>query len=198
MRIPGLRVAPVPLDVLVAVVVLAAGLTAGTLALSGGPDRPASRTTPAAPVAVGAPAAGRMSVARAVGSLAILHDWDRARARAWSAGRPAALRALYVAGSRAGERDVAKLRAWTDRGLRGRGMGMQVLAVELRRRTADRLVLVVTDRLGAARAVVSGGGESGAGAGVALPRDTASTRRLVLRRTGGEWRMASVRELPTP
>lgn len=145
-----------------------------------------SGTTAEGPRAVVAPAAGRVGVAAAVGSLAVLRDWDRSRARAWAEGDVAALRALYVRGSPVGERDVEMLRAWLRRGLRVEGMAMQVLAVELRRRTDRRIVLVVTDRLSGAVGVRPRSGEQ-----VALPRDGPSTRRLVFVRSGDAWLLSS-------
>ena len=123
--------------------------------------------------------------------VAVLDAWDVRRAAAWSRGDPAALRSLYVAGSAAGRADVRMLRAWVDRGLRVRAMRMQVLDAELVTRTADRIVLDVTDRL--ARAVAAGGG-----AEIRLPGDAASTRTVVLRRRAGEWRVAEVRERGQP
>lgn len=147
---------------------------------------PSSRTPPAGPRAVVAPSAGRVDAARAVGSLAVLRDWDRSRARAWADGDVPALRALYLPGSAAGEQDVRMLRAWLRRGLRVEGMAMQVLGVELRRRTDRRIVLVVTDRLAGAVGVRPRSGER-----VALPRDGPSTRRLVFARSGGRWLLAS-------
>lgn len=159
-------------------------------ARTAGPDGP-DGTTPVPAAAVVAPGARQVDVVRAVGSLAILRDWDRARSEAWATGDVRALLRLYVPGSAAGERDAAMLTRWTARGLRVRGMTMQVLAVELRRRTDRMLVLVVTDRLAGARAV------GGPGA-VALPRDEASTRRLVFRAIGGRWRLAAAQEVPRP
>ncbi len=50
--------------------------------------------------------------------LAVLRQWDRRRARAWAQGDPEALATLYVPGSTAGERDLARLRRYVDRGLR--------------------------------------------------------------------------------
>lgn len=170
-----------------AIVVTVIAVVAG-LALHAGTPAP-SGTTAAGPRAVVAPAAGRVGVARAVGSLAVLRDWDRARARAWADGDVAALRALYVRGSAAGARDAAMLRAWLRRGLRVDDMTMQVLAVELRRRTDRRIVVVVTDRLAGAVGVRPGTGEM-----VALPRDGPSTRRLVFARVGQRWLLASARE----
>jgi hypothetical protein len=51
--------------------------------------------------------------------------------------------------------------------------------------------VVVTDRLAHAVAV-------GHGTRVPLPRDAASTRRVVLRRVAGEWRVAVVRDRGHP
>lgn len=155
---------------------------------SGSSDRPSGRTPAAAVIA---PGARQVDVVRAVGSLAILRDWDRARAEAWAAGDVRALRRLYTPDSTAGQRDAAMLRRWTARGLRVRGMSMQVLAVELRRRTDRTLVLVVTDRLSGAQAV----GPSGS---VELPRDGASTRRLSFREVAGRWLLRSAQEVPRP
>ncbi len=62
-------------------------------------------------------------------------------------------------------------------------MRTQVLVVDVRTRTPDRLVLVVTDRLLGAVAVPGG---------LPLPRDQPSTRRLELRRVAGRWLMAGV------
>lgn len=118
--------------------------------------------------------------------VAVLHDWDQRRAVAWAAGDPAALRRLYEPGSRAGAADLAMLQAWRERGLRVVGMRMQLLSVSVRVDTGRRLVLVVSDRLASAVAV-------GDGVRRPLPRDAVSTRRLVLVRIAGEWRMAQVR-----
>lgn len=182
MRISGARVV---LLGTAAVVLTVVAVVAG-LALRTATPPPATRTTAAGPRAVVAPAAGRVDAARAVGSLAVLRDWDRSRARAWAAGDVAGLRALYVPGSAAGKRDAAMLRAWLRRGLRVEGLAMQVLAVELRRRTDRRIVLVVTDRLAGAVGVRPRSGER-----VALPRDGPSTRRLVFTRSGDQWLLAS-------
>ena len=151
---------------------------------------PSGRTAVPAAAASIAPSARSVGVLPVVESLAVLRDWDRSRAAAWAAGDVAALRALYARGSKAGERDVAMLRRWRGRGLRVRGMSMQLLSVELRARTARRLVLVVTDRLVGAEAVRAG--SSATPSGLALPRDRPSTRRLTFMRTSGRWRLASV------
>lgn len=169
------------------VVALVTVLVVGVARQGGsGAPRPPVR----APAAVVAPQAGVLSVTRAVSSLVVLRDWDRARAAAWADGDVRGLARLYVTGSEAGARDVAMLRAWRDRGLRVEGMSMQVLAVELRARTIRRLVLVVTDRLVGAQAV-------GAGDRRALPRDDPTTRRLVFRRVDDRWLLESAVEVAT-
>ncbi|GAA4714964.1 hypothetical protein [Nocardioides conyzicola] len=118
---------------------------------------------------------------------AVLHGWDDQRAASWVAGDPAALRSLYAPGSPAGRADVAMLRQWQRRGLRVEGMRMQLLEVDVHRASARRLDLVVTDRLVGAVAV-------GPGVRRSLPRDGFTTRRVVLVRSGGEWRVAQVVE----
>ena len=122
---------------------------------------------------------------RRVAALAVLRAWDVRRAAAWAAGDEAALAALYTDGSAAGRRDRAMLGRYGARGLRVRGMRMQVLAGKVRSRTAGRIVLVVTDRL--AHAVAEGRGTR-----VVLPRDRATRRTIVLRGVAGEWRVAQV------
>lgn len=120
----------------------------------------------------------------------VLHAWDARRAAAWADADPTALRSLYTDRSAAGRTDVAMLRTWRARGLRVTGMRTQLLAVQVRRTSASRLVLVVTDRLVAGVAV----GPTGR---FPLPTDRASTRLVVLRRVGGEWRMAQARPVRT-
>lgn len=120
----------------------------------------------------------------AVSPVAVLHGWDEQRADAWAAADVPALRALYAPGSVAGRRDVAMLRSWSARGLRVDGLRTQLLDVDVRRRTPDRLVLAVTDRL------ASGVAEP---AGLALPRDRPSRHVVVLRVVEGEWRVSAVR-----
>lgn len=119
----------------------------------------------------------------------VLADWDERRAQAWADGDLRALRGLYVAGSRTGRADVARLRAYVGRGLTVVGMQTQVLALEVRRHEEDLLDLVVTDR-------VIGAAATGPGGVVPLPRDRPSTRRLSLRRVGGAWLVVEVRDQP--
>lgn len=132
-----------------------------------------------------------VSLTEAAASVAVLRDWDRARSRAWAHGDVPALRRLYLTGAVAGERDAAMLRAWVDRGLRVRGMSMQVAAVELCARTDRRIVLLVTDRLAGAVAVPRGGGSPRG-----LPQDGWTTRRLAFRRTPGGWVLAAAYDRP--
>jgi acetyl esterase/lipase len=124
-------------------------------------------------------------------ALAVLRAWDVRRAAAWAMGDEEALRRLYTPDSAAGRRDVLMLRSWVERGLRVRGMRMQVLAVRVRQQRTDRVVLLVTDRLAGAVA-------TGRGLRTVLPRDAASTRVLTLRLLGGSWRMGSVRTQASP
>ncbi len=115
----------------------------------------------------------------------MLRAWDRRRAQAWAQDDAAALRALYVRGSRTGGRDVAMLGAYHRRGLRVTTMQRQVLGVEVRAVRARTLSLLVTDRLVEGR--VAGRGER-----LVLPRSRPATHRLVLRRTTTGWRVAEV------
>lgn len=114
----------------------------------------------------------------------VLHAWDDRRAAAWASSDAGELRSLYTAASVAGRRDVAMLRAWSARGLRVTGLRTQLLRVDVRVGTPDRLVLGVTDRVAGGIAVP---------AGVALPRDAPTRHVVTLRRVAGEWRVSSVR-----
>ncbi len=116
---------------------------------------------------------------------AALREWDSGRARAWGSADETALASLYAPGSVAGQRDVAMLRRWRDRDLVVRGLRTQVLALVVEQADADRLELVVTDRL-------VGGAALGAGRRLPLPTDRASRRRVTLERSEGRWRVSSV------
>lgn len=147
-----------------------------------------SPSGPSADRGRGGAAAG---VADRAGPVRVLRTWDRARARAWAAGDPGALRRLYTPGSRAGRTDVGLLRGYLGRGLRVTGMRMQVDSVAAVRADDDRLELRVTDRLVRAVAV-------GRGVRVPLPRDGWTRRRLVLVRAGETWRVAEVTAHESP
>lgn len=122
------------------------------------------------------------------GAAGVVNRWDARRARAWSAGDTAALAALYTPGSAAGRHDVEMLSAWIDRGVRVRDLRVQLIEVDVRARSRERLVLRVTDR-------VAGGRVTGAGPAVHLPQDRPSQRTLELERPDGEgpWLVVSVR-----
>jgi hypothetical protein len=164
------------LPVLVALAACAVLATAGLVLLRPG--------VPVADRGVSAPAPRDVADGTA---RAVLAGWDARRSRAWAAGDVAALRRLYVPGSRAGRGDVRMLRAYVARGLRVRGLGTQVLALRVVRESPRLLELVVTDR-------VTGGEAVGRGRPLALPADRPSTRRLVLRRMGGRWLLDEVRD----
>lgn len=132
-----------------------------------------------------------------------LRTWDDARARAWASADVDALAALYAPGSAAGEVDVSMLRQWRRRGLAVEGLRTQVLGVRVLDAVAgagavdgrpDELLLAVTDRLAAGRAVPLGGPRR---RDLALPTGDLPTRRAVtLRRDdGGVWRVVEVRPL---
>jgi hypothetical protein len=118
-------------------------------------------------------------------ALAVLRRWDVRRARAWSAGDPAALARLYVPGSRTGAHDTADLRRWVGRGLRVTGMHAQVASVVLSRRSLHRMILRVVDRTVDGVAV-------GNGRRTSVPASPWATHRIVLRRGGGSWRVVEV------
>lgn len=170
------RVAP---RALIAMLVLSSVVTATALLLG----LAGQRVAPPRPVVAPVAALDRPD------PVAVLRAWDGRRARAWARGDLRGLRDLYLPGSAAGRRDAAMLAAWTGRGLRVRGMRMQLLAARVRARSARRVEVVVTDRL--AHAVAAGHGTR-----LPLPRDAASTRTVVLRRLAGEWRVATVRDQP--
>jgi hypothetical protein len=127
------------------------------------------------------------SRARPPDAVAALAAWDALRARAWAAGDVAALRGLYVDGSRTGRRDAAMLRAYVARGLTVRGLRTQVLGARVLRRDDRSVVLSVTDRMRGAVAV-------GDGRRTELPADRASTREVTLCRVGGGWLVDEVRQ----
>ena len=157
---------PVPVLVASAVLGLLTGVTTVVLATDGD-ERPALRSTSAGV---------EDDVVR------LLRAWDRRRARAYAHGDPVALEQLYVAGSRTGAADLAVLRGYLGRDLRVTGMRTQLLASEVVERGGRRLTVLVTD-------VLSGAVATSGDRRWALPRDRPSTRRVVLVRVAGEWRV---------
>ena len=114
----------------------------------------------------------------------VLRAWDARRSRAYAHADGAALADLYVAGSRTGAADREVLRGYRDRGLRVTGMRTQMLAARVLHESGRRLVLLVTDVLVDA---VAGDNRD---ARWVLPHDRPSTRRVVLVRERGSWRVA--------
>jgi hypothetical protein len=110
----------------------------------------------------------------------VLRAWDRDRTRAYARGDRAALRGLYVAGSRTGARDLAVLEGYRRRGLRVTTLRTQVLGARVLRQTPMRLSLLVTDSL-------VGGVALRGQQRWRLPADRPSTRRVVLRRDDDRW-----------
>ncbi|WP_309650208.1 hypothetical protein [Nocardioides sp.] len=142
---------------------------------------------------VASPAAGSAGVAAGleadveagVSPVAVLQEWDRERAEAWAAGDSEGLEALYVRGSRAGERDVAMLRRWLDRGLRVEMLEVQVLRGRVVARAPRRITVAVIERL--VHATARAGARRWS-----LPVGTVTERQVTLWRTGGRWRVARV------
>jgi hypothetical protein len=116
----------------------------------------------------------------------VLTAWDAARARAYAQGHTRALASLYLPGAVAGRRDTRLLAAYAGRGLRVRGMRMEVSRVVVLRSGARTRVLRVTDRLVGARAVRTDG------TSYPLPRDRSTTRTVRLVHRDGAWRVAAV------
>jgi hypothetical protein len=185
--LPRLLLVVLVLTALGALAAGVAGVVEGRPSVVMTPERPTSPESRLPVTGNRAAKPGRATAAprRRVAALAVLGAWDVRRAAAWAAGDEAALAALYTDGSAAGRRDRAMLGRYGARGLRVRGMRMQVLAGKVLSRTAGRIVLVVTDRLAHAVAVRRG-------TRVVLPRDRATRRTIVLRRVAGEWRVAQV------
>lgn len=119
----------------------------------------------------------------------VLRSWDERRARAWAGGDAAALRALYVVGSRTGAHDVAMLRRYRSRGLRVVGLETQLVSVTPIRAETNVLLLDVIDRVTGAEVV-------GDGTRRTLPADLPSRRQVALRRVGGTWVVDEVVEAP--
>ena len=117
----------------------------------------------------------------------VLHAWDDRRAAAYARGDPAALRRLYVRGSRAGVRDLRVLQAYAERGLVVRGLQTQLLALRVLDASSGVMRVEVTDRR-------VGGLAVGRSLRVALPRDAPSSRVVELRRRAGSWRVGAVQD----
>lgn len=167
----------------------ACAVVAGVAWQVGGSSGSGGQSSPRGQPAVTAAAAGATAApVRLVEgpAVAVLADWDRRRAAAYSAGDPVRLRGLYLPSSRAGAADVTVLRRYAARGLRVRRLRTQVLEAEVLGRRPGRLVLRVTERLAGAVAV-------GRGVRVRLPEDRASRHTVTLVRRAGRWVVARTR-----
>jgi hypothetical protein len=127
-----------------------------------------------------------------VHALAVLHAWDARRAAAYARGDVPALRRLYVGGSLAGARDARTLRGYVALGLHVEGLHMQVLRAAVVRDDRRLVEVRVLERLASGRAT------SGAGDGVALPRDEADDHVVTLVRRRGAWLVHSVANAGRP
>ena len=117
-------------------------------------------------------------------ALVALHRWDHERAAAFVTADPGALRRLYDAGSRAGVRDVALLRAYDDAGVAITSMATQTFSARLRAHDKRRTVLEVVDR------VIGTGADDVR----CLPLVTRPHRhRVELLYRGGRWLVGTVR-----
>jgi hypothetical protein len=188
--VPQLFVPILVIGLLVGVVVVLAwparvpgGGSAGT---DGGHVAGRAATSAPVPQPTGT-AAGRVEAEAA----ALLRAWDRRRAKAWAAADASGLRALYVPGASAGEADALMLHDWRSRGLAVDALTTQLLSVRVVFHGPRRWVLLVRDR-------VTGAVAAGRGVAEALPAGESAERRMVLRRIGGSWRVASVRPARAP
>ncbi|CAM3244840.1 hypothetical protein NODU109028_06230 [Nocardioides dubius] len=157
-----------------AVVVLAALRSAPSRTVEVAPDRgaPVDRGQVGARAeAVGAEPLPRPSALRA---LAVLTAWSERRSRAWAAGSPEQVRALY-ASARAARAELAIWQAYRRRGLRVEGLRSQVVAIRVLSEQPGRIALLVDERSAGGRIVGDGVPHQ-----VALPQDGVDRRRVVL------------------
>lgn len=178
------RVVVVLLAGCVSILLVGAGVVLGP----GAPERPPSgreATVGAVPAARVSSVLPRADRPREVRAAAVLRAWDKGRSRAYASGDVEGLARLYAPRSGAGRADVRLLRSYLDRGLRVTGLRVQVLSLQVLSHHRHRWTLRVTDR-------VAGGVAVGGGRRWSLPRDRASTSRVVLRRGAGGWRVAAV------
>jgi hypothetical protein len=148
--------------------------------------RPAAGTEPPAATATGQWTAGHWAT--------VLAGLDRRRARAYAAGDPALLRAVYVRGSAALRRDQRLLARYARRGLRVDGLRMHVADLRVRTRRPDVVALEVRDRVAAGTVTGHGHRPLSHPLDRPLAADDLDTRLLTLRRVDrGVWLVAAVR-----
>lgn len=168
-----------PFRIPVSLVVLAAGLTLGVVAVAVATG-PAGRSSDRPQVA------RRVTGPGETRALTVLRAWDERRSEAWADGDPAALGRLYVHGSGAGLADVSLLKDYLRRGLVVRGLRMQLLRAAVLVDRPQRVVVRVTERLAGVEVRVDD-------RAVRLPRDSAQVHVVDLRQVGRVWRVAAVR-----
>jgi hypothetical protein len=152
-----------------------------------GPSGPSE--TPASPHRPGAQGSGA-AVSAVRHWRTVLARLDRRRAQAYAAAEPGLLRSVYLPRSAVLRRDRRLLTGYARRGLRVRGLRMQVADLRVRTARPGRVVLLVRDRVG-------GGVVLGHGRRRALPADDLDRRVLALRRVDRRgWLVAAVRAAP--
>lgn len=117
----------------------------------------------------------------------VLAGWDTDRAQAWRRGDPAALRDLYVPGSRAAVRDLELLRRWDRAGWRLRELRTEVQRLSVLGVSRRQVVLRVRDRVVGVLAE-----DERTGRLRRWPPQQWQTRTLRLRRAETRWKVASV------
>lgn len=118
-----------------------------------------------------------------------LHALDDLRSTAFARGDARILHDVYTKASAALDADLATLHAYDRRGLRVRGLRLELVTVHQRSRSPTRAVLRVTDRLDGYWVVDADGRVVRHEPG----RDEI-TWRMTLRRTHGSWRIAAIRQ----
>ena len=116
-----------------------------------------------------------------------LNGLDRVRAEAFATADPSRLGDVYAPGSTGERRDAAVIASYEQRGGRVVGAELRIIDCRVVRSTDQQAQLEVVDRLGPAHVVWDDGTTTD------LPRDRASRRLVVLRRTDEGWRIAGSR-----
>lgn len=118
----------------------------------------------------------------------VLNRLDSARQAAYRAGDPARLADVYLPGSAVLRRDRRTLMAYERRGVRLRGVRLEIHSVDVRQREGRSVRLRVVDQLSRPTAHTAAGP-------ILLPQDLPTRRIVVLHRVTGGWRIATVLRL---
>lgn len=175
-----------------AVLLLASAIVAGIAATgSSRADAPSSGTsTPHATPRDEPSSARHESPSRPPTWRSTLRALDGRRSTAFARGDAGMLRGVYANASTPLATDLATLRAYSRRGLRVRGLHLELVDVRERSRSPTKAVLRVTDRLDGYRIVKAGGRlvrrEPGRGE---------VTWRMTLRRSHHGWRIDAIRRV---